>query len=268
MSLSSDKISPSKIKDGLHSLSFIKEVHYYQKTESTNVIAKNLAAEGAEEGTVVITDEQVKGRGRLGRTWVSPSGTNILMSVIFRPELEVSKIFSLTMLASLAVVKAITNTTGLHSHIKWPNDIYSKNKKIGGILTEFNTDHGNVTFAVVGIGLNVNFNPSWYPEIKDSATSIFLRLGRKVSRVKLIQSILGQIDEIYRMLKNGKRREIYKEWIGYSLIIGRRVTIISSEVIEEGIVDCIHEDGRLVLRRDNGEKIEVLHGDVSLRLTQ
>jgi len=264
--LSSDRISPSKITDGLHPLSFIREVLYYQKTESTNVIAKNLATEGTEEGTVIITDEQLKGRGRLDRTWLSPSGKNILMSVIFRPELEVSKVFSLTMLASLAVAKAVKKTTGLDVHIKWPNDIYRKNKKIGGILTEFNADHGNVTFVIVGIGLNVNCNPLLYPEIKDSATSISVSLGRKVSRVKLVQSILGHIDETYRMLKNGKRREIYKEWIGYSLVIGRRVTIISSEVIDEGVVDCIHEDGRLVLKRDNGETIEVLNGDVSLRL--
>lgn len=268
MAFSSDTISPSIIKDSLHSLSFITEVLYYQKTESTNLIAKNLAIKGAQGGTVVITDEQLKGRGRLDRTWLSPAGTNVYMSVIFRPDLHVSNVFSLTILSSLAVVKAIKEKTGLHSHIKWPNDIYIQDKKTGGILTEFNANHGNVSFVVVGIGLNVNFNPLSYPEIKDSATSLFLGLGKRVSRVKLIQSILDRIDEFYRMHLDGKKIEIYKEWIEFSLVIGRRVQIISSGVAVEGLVEHIYEDGRLVLKLDNGERTEFSHGDVSLRLTK
>lgn len=268
LSASSDRLLPSAIKDGLRASSFIKEVFYHEKTESTNMIAKNLATDGAQEGTIVITDEQTKGRGRLNRTWLSPANKNILMSVIFRPELEVSKIFSLTMLTSLAVVNGIKDTTGLRSLIKWPNDIFINNKKTGGILTEFNADHDKVNFVIVGIGLNVNFNPLLYPEIKDTSTSLSVNLGRKVSRIRLVQSILLHIDKAYHTLNSGNGLQIYKEWKACSLIIGRRVKIISSGRIEEGVAECIHEDGRLIFKREDGKRREILHGDVSLRLTQ
>jgi len=268
LSSTADRLLSSAIKDGLHTSSFIKEVLYYQKTESTNMIAKNLATDGAREGTVVITDEQTKGRGRLNRTWLSPANKNILMSVIFRPELEVSKIFSLTMLTSLAVVNGIKETTGLRSLIKWPNDIFIKDKKVGGILTEFNADHNRVNFSIVGIGLNVNFNPLLYPEIKDTATSLSVHLGGKISRVRLVQSILRHIDKAYNTLNNGNGFQIYKEWKACSLIIGRRVKIVSSGKIEEGIAESLHEDGRLTLKCEDGTQKEILNGDVSLRLPQ
>ncbi|MEA3359605.1 MAG: biotin--[acetyl-CoA-carboxylase] ligase [Thermodesulfobacteriota bacterium] len=268
MSSTAERLLPSAIKDGLHASSFIKEVLYYQKTESTNTIAKNLATDGAREGTVVITDEQTKGRGRLNRTWLSPANKNILMSVIFRPELEVSKIFSLTMLTSLAVVNGIKETTGLRSLIKWPNDIFIKDKKIGGILTEFNADHARVNFSIVGIGLNVNFNTLLYPEIKETATSLSVNLGGKISRVRLVQSILRHIDKAYNTLNNGNGLQIYKEWKTCSLIIGRRVKIMSSGKIEEGVAEFLHEDGRLILKCDDGKRKEILNGDVSLRLSQ
>ncbi len=268
MSFTADRLLPSAIKDGLHTSSFIKEVLYYQKTESTNMIAKNLATDGAQEGTIVITDEQTKGRGRLNRTWLSPANKNILMSVIFRPELEVSKIFSLTMLTSLAVVNGIKDTTGLRSLIKWPNDIFINNKKTGGILTEFNADNDRLNFAIVGIGLNVNFNPLLHPEIKNTSTSLSVNLGRKVSRVRLVQSILQHIDKAYNTLNSGNGLQIYKEWKACSLIIGRRVTIMSSERIEEGVAECVHEDGRLILKCEDGKRKEILNGDVSLRLPQ
>ena len=268
LSSSADRLLPSAIKDGLRASSFIKEVFYHEKTESTNMIAKNLATDGAQEGTIVITDEQTKGRGRLNRTWLSPANKNILMSVIFRPELEVSKIFSLTMLTSLAVVNGIKDTTGLRSLIKWPNDIFINNKKTGGIRTEFNADHEKVNFVIVGIGLNVNFNPLLYPEIKDTSTSLSVNLGRKVSRIRLVQSMLLHIDKAYHTLNSGNGLQIYKEWKACSLIIGRRVKIISSGRIEEGVAECIHEDGRLIFKREDGKRREILHGDVSLRLTQ
>jgi BirA family biotin operon repressor/biotin-[acetyl-CoA-carboxylase] ligase len=170
------------------------------------------------------------------------------------------------MLTSLAIVKAIKNTTALNPQIKWPNDIYVGDKKIGGILTEFNADQDRVDFVVVGVGLNVNFDPSIYPEIKDTATSLKEVLGKDVSRIELLQSILREIEEGCNSLEEGRASQIRNEWSTYSLITGKPVRITSFGTIEEGIAESVDKDGCLVLRDGEGKRKRILSGDVSLRL--
>ncbi|MFH1624404.1 MAG: biotin--[acetyl-CoA-carboxylase] ligase [Pseudomonadota bacterium] len=262
-----DKLIPISIKDGLKTSFIGQEIFYYPKAESTNVVAKRLAMDGAREGTVVIAEEQTKGRGRLDRDWLSPAYKNILISLIFRTRVQPSQVFSLTMLTSLAIVKAIRSTTRLNALIKWPNDIYIGNRKAGGILTEFSAEQDRVDFVVVGIGLNVNFDPTICSEIKDSATSLSNVLGKKVSRIELLRSILEEIEKGYNVLTEGKVSQIRDEWNRYSLITGKPVRITCFDTVEEGIAESVDEDGCLILRDSRGRRKRILSGDVSLRVT-
>ncbi|MBN2401452.1 MAG: biotin--[acetyl-CoA-carboxylase] ligase [Spirochaetes bacterium] len=261
-----DKMNPDMIRSGLKTAFIGQSIVYSTKTESTNKDAKELAEKGAREGTLVITEEQAKGRGRLNRSWVSAPHENILISLIFRPALPPSKLFSLTMITSIAIVKAIRKTTGLKTKIKWPNDIYYNNKKLAGILTELNVGRNQINYAIVGIGLNVNADMNKFPEIKEIATSLFNETGKIISRNELLKEILFKLEKKYNLLKDGKNNRIRKNWNKYSLVTGRHVTVFSEGYSEEGIADSIAEDGSLILLKSNGEKKNILCGDVSLRI--
>ena len=262
---SPDKLTPSQIRDGLKTSLIGKEIFYYQCTESTNTIAKKMAMDGVKDGTVFIAEEQTSGRGRLNRHWISPANKNILMSIVFRPDLPTTQVFSLTMITSLAIVRAIMKIAPLNPGIKWPNDIYIGNKKIGGILTEFHGDQDGVNFVVVGAGLNVNFDPRLYHEIEENATSIRNELGREVSRMKLLQSILEEIEKCYGLFNEGGISEIRSEWNTYSLITGKTVRVTSFGNVETGVAEYVDEDGCLILRDSKGQRKRIFSGDVSLR---
>lgn len=188
------------------------------------------------------------------------------MSILFRPRLRPSQAFSLTALASVGVVRAIEGTTGLRPAIKWPNDIYLEGKKAAGVLTEVGAEQDRLLFAVVGVGLNVNFDPSSYPEIRDAATSLQAAAERPVARLGLLRSILRQIDGLYAGLSRGDLLPIHREWLAASLVLGRPVRIVSFETVMEGVVEDIETDGTLLLRVRQGEMRRIVAGDVSLRL--
>ena len=179
---------------------FIRRVEYYDTLESTNRTAKELAEQGAEEGTLVIAGRQTAGRGRLGRTWHHPAneGDAIAMSMILRPSLPGSGASMITIIAALAVHDAIRKRTGLETDIKWPNDLLSEGKKLCGILTE-GVFRGGDYFAVLGIGLNVN--AAEFPEeLADTACSVYQRTGRKTPPAELTDGIFEEFEGYYAML--------------------------------------------------------------------
>lgn len=263
-----EKLDAIAIKKNLNTSYIGREIVYLEKTGSTNKEAKKLADKEGREGTVVIAEEQTKGRGRLNRSWMSAPYENILMSLVFRPALPPSKIFSLTMITSIAIVNAVKKTTGLKTKIKWPNDIYYNNKKLAGILTELNAGRNKINYAIIGIGLNVNFDPGKYPEIKEIATSLFNETGKIISRSELLQTILTEIEKEYNSLLKGRINKIRKSWNKYSLISGKNVIIFTGGYSEEGIAESIAEDGSLILIKGNGDRKTILCGDVSLRLKE
>ncbi|MDP2643637.1 MAG: biotin--[acetyl-CoA-carboxylase] ligase [Desulfobacterales bacterium] len=263
-----DKVSAYEIAEGIETVSVGREIFYYASTESTNKVAKTRALNGAADGSVIIAEEQTRGRGRLDRNWLSPPGKNILLSIIFRPGIQPREVFSLTMLSSLGVIKAIESRCGLSASIKWPNDIYIGHLKTGGILTEFNAEQDRVDFAVVGIGLNVNFDPAGYPEIAGIATSLSRESGKEISRVSLVQAMLKEIDTLYTVFKRGGFSQIFVQWKACSMVIGKAVTVISQNRMEHGVVDSIREDGCLILQVENGGRKQIFSGDVSLRFQE
>jgi len=264
--LVSDTLSAETIKEGLKTVCFGQEVNYLPSTESTNLVAKERAQKGAQEGTLVITDYQTQGRGRLERRWWSPPGENLLFSLIFKPPFKITHTFRLTIVSSLAVAEAIRQETGLEALIKWPNDIYIKGKKISGILSELGVQDEQVQYVIVGIGINVNSNPSIHPEIKDIATSISVELGQSFPRLRLLKVILELIEYYYHLLKKGDFSSLRQNWDSLSLIKGKRVKVVAGGSLQEGIAESIDKEGFLILRDYSGRRSRIISADVSLSL--
>lgn len=261
-----DAISAEDITEGLRTSLIGREVIHLTSTPSTNVVAKKRAQAGVAEGTLVITDNQTHGRGRFERTWWSSPGEDLLFSLIFRPHLKVSQVFRLTLLSSLAVAEAIRQKTGLDALIKWPNDVYIKGKKVSGILSESGIHNDHLEYLIVGIGINVNSNPSTHPDLQGRATSISMELGRNFPRLTVLTVILELIESYYRSIQQGDFHSLKKRWDTLSLINHKKVMVESRGCMHEGTAESIDEDGFLVLLDRSGTRRRIVSGDVSLSL--
>ncbi len=248
---------------------FGKNIIFRETIGSTNVFLKRLAQEGASEGTVVIADEQSAGLGRLGREWFSKKGENLLFSVLLRPQLPPSKLFVLTMIFALAGIDAVQDISGLNAMIKWPNDIYIGEKKLGGILAEFSVVQGVVQHLVLGMGLNVNWNPSTERTLLYPTSSIFVESQGKVSREEILVNLLKRLEvSYYEVGRDMERTEegFYEKWNEKSLILGKTVVIETGKECIEGEAAGIDRDGALTLITANGDKRKFLCGDVSVKM--
>lgn len=221
-------------------------------------VARNLARGGVAEGMVVLTEEQTGGRGRLGRSWAAPRG-NLALSLVLRPSLE--QLPSLIMMTSTAVVHSVEEVTGLKTEIKWPNDVLFRGKKICGILIE-NESHRNVLdFAIIGVGINVNLDTSIYPEIAATATSLSSELGREVSPMALLQSLLEEIERLYVAAQAGE--SVYEEWCRHLETVGKQVRLKFDKSVEEGYAESVGRDGSLLLRHHDGSSVQIVAGEVT-----
>ena len=235
--VATDDLSAATIKEGLETVCFGQETIYFPSAGSTNLVAKERAQRGAKEGTLVITDYQTQGRGRFERRWWSPPGKNLLFSLIFRPPLKITQTFRLTVISSLAVAEALREEAGLEALIKWPNDVYVKGKKISGILSEVGIEDEQLQYVIVGIGININSDPSTHSEIRDIATSLSLELGQSFPRLRLLKVILMLIERYYYFLKKGDFNSLRQTWDALSLIKGKKVKVGSRGHIQEGIAE-------------------------------
>ncbi len=241
------------------------KIIYKDTVASTNTIAKDLAVKGEKEGTVVIGNHQTAGKGRLGRTWVSPYGTGIWMSVILRPDIVPTQAPFITILAALAVARSIEQVSGVKSGIKWPNDIVLDKRKVCGILTEMSAEIERVNHIVVGIGINVNIDTNEFPEeLKNSATSIKIATGKEIDRKQLVQRILENFESIYIHAQTG-RESLLEQYRNYSLTIGHQVKVLWQNSETEGKAIEITEDGELLVETNDGKVIKVFSGEVSVR---
>ncbi len=250
---------------------------YLPVVESTNTLAMQLAHERPEEGVVVLTDSQTAGKGRLGRRWVDVSGCNVLSSTLLRP------LFSphlLVMVASLAVVDAISRTCGLSASIKWPNDVLVSDRKVAGILIETSHDRSGQLIAIMGIGVNVNgrmqdipaATPTQVPLVV-TATTLEMECGKVVSRETFIAHLLLAIETRYLALQqectdplsaSGKHasRMIREQWRNRLSTLGRTVQVRQGETLISGIAEDVDDDGELLLRRHSGQLVTITWGDV------
>ncbi|MDP2891911.1 MAG: biotin--[acetyl-CoA-carboxylase] ligase [Bacillota bacterium] len=260
-----DSMRPEFIMAWLSTKYIGKEIRYFEKIDSTNNKARELAASGCAQGLIVLADEQDIGKGRMGRRWYSPVGVGIYFSVVLRPELHPSQAPQITVAAAVAAVRAIRVLTGIDAQNKWPNDIVADDKKIAGIMTEMSADMDRINWMVVGIGVNVN--NTWFPpEIAEHATSLKNITGANFSRVQLLLTICHELEDILDVLiKKGNFQEILEEYESYSAIIAKRVRITRKDSSTEGTVEGFDRDGALLLKLDNGEIERIVSGDVSLR---
>jgi BirA family biotin operon repressor/biotin-[acetyl-CoA-carboxylase] ligase len=259
-------LSVASIERGLTTAFIGRQITCYRSIGSTNDVARELAAQGAPEGTLVIADEQTAGKGRLGRRWLAPSGTSLLISLLFRPDLAAHQAQRLTMICSLAVVEAIEAVTGLAAAIKWPNDVVVQGKKVGGILTELGATGERLDYAVVGLGLNVNLDfgaVEAIGELAATATSLSQELGREVSRLALLWRILENVESRYQRLQAGDVPR--DEWASRLVTLHNHVVVDTPQGVVEGWAEGVDADGALVLRTNCGERQRVLAGDVTLR---
>lgn len=261
-----DKLFPQEVQDGLNTNSIGQSIIYYERVNSTNDLAKVLAGQGVIEGTVVVAEEQSGGRGRRGRAWSSPGGTGVWMSVLLRPKLSPANAPKITIMAAVAVVRAIERVCGQKVGIKWPNDIVYKGKKLAGILTEMSAEVDSINHIVLGIGTNVNVPQEAFPaEIQEKGTSLLIATGHTVSRVAYLRALLEELEVAYAQFCTEQFDTIMDGWREHSVTLGEDVRVEGIGEILFGTAVDIDTQGALLLRQKNGEIVKVLAGDVTLR---
>ncbi len=262
--MAESELSQPVLTDLLAGLPFISRVVYLRSTSSTNDILKRMAAEGAPEGTLVLADEQTAGRGRLNRRWVAPAGTSLLFSVLFRPQGEdhaPTPPLYYTMICSLAVRDAAAQLLGIPMGIKWPNDLMHQGRKLGGILTEISTGDDGQPYTVVGIGLNVNWDPSG-EGFDHPATSLANAAGYPIERGAFLRAVVEGIARRYGELRAG--HSPIAEWEAALDTIGQDVVVELPDRRFTGVALGVDADGALLVRTDGGME-RVVVGDVRLR---
>ena len=239
-----------------------KKILHFETIESTNNYAKKIALEELD-GTVIISEEQTKGRGRVGKQWYSKSGEGIWMSIILKPNIIPQKAPFITLIAGASIVKAL-NKLGVETFIKWPNDITINNKKVAGILTELSTEVDKINYIVLGIGINTK-TMKFSQEISEIATSLH-KEGYEISRVDIVKAILEEFEKLYlQYVSENVRKETLSICRKYSAIIGKDIYLIKED--EKELVRCldINDDGNLIVRNENNIIQEIISGEISIR---
>ena len=256
-----DTLMAPVIRRGLETAWAGREIIYLRSVDSTNRYARELAARGAAEGTLVVADEQTAGRGRRGRGWLSPAGEGVFMSLILRPQAHPSQVAGLSLQAALATARAIASVTGLDARIKWPNDIVCGGKKVCGMLLEMNADEQSVRDVVAGIGINVH-QREFPPEIAQTADSLDLLTGTSVNRAALVRAFLQEFETVSSMAQAGTLMDAYRE---RSATLAQRVQVIAPSGTFTGTALEVTDSGSLIVLDEQGQRREVLAADVSVR---
>lgn len=241
------------------------EIEYLQIVDSTNDYAKKKAMDGGVHGLLVTAEEQTGGKGRRGRSWVTPRGTALAMSMVLRPNIAPEKASMLTLVAGLAVTEAIREVTGLNALLKWPNDVVVNGKKTTGILTEMTMKGGSIDFVILGIGINVNV-PEFPEEIKDIATSLHLECGQECSRVELMAACLKAFEKYYDIFVQTQDMSGLKA--AYEKVLvnqNQQVRVLEPGNEYMGIARGIDELGQLLVEKEDGLMVKVYAGEVSVR---
>jgi BirA family biotin operon repressor/biotin-[acetyl-CoA-carboxylase] ligase len=240
-------------------------IRVFEETNSTNDLMDRLARDGLAEGMAVFAETQTRGRGRLGRHWVSPRGTGLWFSVLLRPALRPQAATQLTIASATALCRAIHQQTGLRPDIKWPNDVLFRGRKAAGILTEMGAELDKIKHLVIGMGVNVNLQTSDFPpELRRLATSLRIEAGHEISRPDLAAAILRELDADYARVCAGKFAEVSDEWMQQCGTIGQQVVIHLGDRKIAGRAEALDADGALLLRAQHGHLERIIGGDVTL----
>lgn len=255
---SPDKLLPAEISFGLKTKFMGKDIIALDTVDSTMDEAFRLGMEGAVEGTVVCAESQTKGRGRLGRRWISPRGKGMYFSIILRPPFAPAQMAQLTLMTAVALAEALEAVADVKAQIKWPNDVLLSNKKVAGILTELRAEVDQVKFVVIGIGLNINTAPA---QLIPEATSLKIETGETYNRVRVLQAILTSLERWYIRLKKDEFPQVLTAWKRQCITLKKRVRIADATGVTEGIAVDVNQDGGLLIRKDSGQTIKKMAGD-------
>lgn len=218
-----------------------------------------------KEGAVVFAESQTKGRGRLGRKWMSPANKGLWFSVLLRPDLRPQQTTQLTVAAATALARAIESETGIRPEIKWPNDILIQRRKIAGILTELNAELDHVKYIILGIGVDVNLTETEFPaEIRAVATSLRAESGKEISRPALAVEMLRELDRDYERICDGQFPAVADEWESQCTTLGQSVTIRIGARTVRGRAESLSPEGALLVRTEHGHLEPIIGGDVTL----
>ncbi len=238
---------------------------HLQTTDSTNRVAREMGQAGADHGSGVVADSQSSGRGRLGRAWFSPTGTNLYCSYIVRPNLQPEDFPKLTMAAGVAAARCLESLPGISVGLKWPNDLYLGARKCGGILSEFSTDQHEKPFAVIGIGINCNLTDSEIPEdLRARATSLLIESGSTVDIKQLFRDLRTSLLDIIHVFENNGFAEIINRWHRFDMFRGKKMSWArpdGTEVAGENLGP--DEDGALMVKDACGTIHHVLSGEIT-----
>lgn len=269
-------LSTEAIRAALIDVPLIRQVAHHTAIGSTNDLARQLASGGMPEIVLISADEQLAGRGRQGRSWYTPPGTALAISLLTRPIIPAHHAMRLTMLAGLAAIEGIEQAAGLRLSLKWPNDIVSplprrerpgegRILKVGGILTECAFRGDDIEYAIVGLGLNVNVDFATNDELRDSAISLSELLGNPIDRLAVLRSIVASFVGHYRELETANH--LRDAWAACLINLGWDVRVQIGDRILEGRSENVDTDGALLLRTKNGQLHRLLSGDVTLHRT-
>ncbi|MFZ3588685.1 biotin--[acetyl-CoA-carboxylase] ligase [Bacillus sp. DJP31] len=261
-----EKVTSNEIQLGLMTKTIGRTIHYEETVSSTQKIAHKLAFDGVNEGTIVVAEEQVAGRGRLDRLWHSPKYSGIWMSIILRPSIPLGQAPQLTLLAAVSVAGAIQEVTGLEPEIKWPNDILIKGKKCVGILTEMQAEADRINSVIIGIGINVNQTEVDFPEdIKLKATSLRMEAGEKINRAELIQAVLKQLEKLYEEYLKSGFYPIKLLWEAYAISLGKEIIASTLKGKISGYAKGITDEGVLMIQDEHGTVHHIYSADIELK---
>lgn len=268
-----DVLTTSEIESRLKTRWLGHPVYCYEEMDSTNSQLRRMADadSGITSGITAITDNQVQGKGRRGRSWQAPAGVNIAMSFLLKPDYSPDVASMLTIIAALAVCEGTDKTIrdwGLASdecQIKWPNDVIINKKKYCGILTEMNVESDYIGYVIVGIGLNVN-TESFPEEIEDKATSLYMQLGKKVQRAEIVNNVLCAFEKYHDIFEKEQNLSFILDEYNRRLVsMDKAVRVLDPKGEYSGVSKGINELGELIVEKDNGETINVYAGEVSVR---
>jgi len=262
-SLANKRLAGTLAPPGQHIIG--RDIRVFQGTTSTSDVVEKLARDDVREGFVVFAESQTKGRGRLGRKWISPARKGLWFSVLLRPDLRPQEITQLTVASATALVRAIQAQTGIKLEIKWPNDILIRGRKTAGILTELSAELDHTKYVILGIGVDVNQTAKDFPtELRRLATSIRIETGQIVDRAELATQILRELDRDYRRVCAGDFESVANEWEQHCTTLGCDVVIQIGERKVHGRAESLDPDGALLLRTQHGHLERIIGGDVTV----
>ncbi len=263
---SPDLLSFEEISEKLNTKYIGRNLFYFDSLDSTNIKAKELALKNTAEGTIIISEEQTSGKGRLGRIWVSPKYKGIWISIILKPDIEPLRVPRITQIGAAAVIKTC-EAFNIKAQVKWPNDIVLNSKKICGILTEMSGELNKVNYVVMGIGINANIDrEDFSDELKSKATSISIETGNYIRRKEFVSILLNKFEELYEeFVKEDSIKTSVSICRENSILIGKEIKIINRDKETLAKAVDLDESGQLIVQFENGSTHKIVSGEVSIR---